>query len=319
MKLWLAIALSIALLACSPGEFSGSLDQRLPAKPGGLLQVDLDLGEAARTERVTLDVRSHDADEVWAVADVSGPGASAVSFRLEHDDTGVRVYGRAGGLLSWLFGGPSVQLRVFVPREFSVDLRSASGPIRVEDVTGSQRARTSDGCLDVRGAEGPVRLRTRGGAITVTEVQGAVEVRAQDGSIELGWITGAVDARTGQGNLSASHLDGRAELRADSGEIELRDVRGEVSAKTESGAVYASFLADPSGSIETQRGSVEVSLPAAAKLALDARSGRGRVEIGAGLDVDGARGEDRATGTLNGGGETLRIYTARGSVRVEPR
>ncbi|MEX2205134.1 MAG: DUF4097 family beta strand repeat-containing protein [Myxococcota bacterium] len=319
MKLVLAIALSFALPACSPGEFSGSLDQRLPARPGGLLQVDLDLGPEARHERVAIEVRSHDADEVWAVADVSGPGASSVSFRLEHDDAGVRVYGRSYGLLSWLFGGPSVQLRVFVPREFSVDLRSGSGPIRVEDVTGSLRARTTDGALEVRGAEGPVRLRTHGGQVAVAEVQGDVEIRAQDGSIELGWITGAVDARTGQGNLAASHLDGRVELRADSGEIELRDVRGQVSAKTESGSVYASFLADPSGVIETQRGSVEVSLPAAAKLALDARSGRGRVEIGEGLDVNGTRGEDRAAGTLNGGGETLRIYTARGSVRVEPR
>jgi len=317
VKLGLAIAL--ALVACSPGDLSGSLDQRLPAKPGGLLQVDLDLGEAARPERVTLEVRSHDADEVWAVADVSGPGASSVSFRLEHDDAGVRLYGRAGGLLSWLFGGPSVQLRVFVPREFSVDLRSASGPVRVEDVTGPLRARTTNGRLEVRGADGSVRLRTSGGDVAVTEVQGDVEVRVQNGSIELGWITGSVDARTGQGDLSASHLDGRAELRADSGEIELRDVRGEVLAKTESGAVYASFLADPSGVLETQRGSVEVSLPASAKLALDARSGRGRVELAPGLTVDGAHAEDRATGTLNGGGQTLRIYTARGSVRVEPR
>ena len=111
----------------------------------------------------------------------------------------------------------------------------------------------------------------------------------QDGAIELAWITGAVDARTGEGNVAASHLDGRIELRADSGEIALRDVRGQIAAKTESGAVYASFLADPSGVIETQRGSVEVSLPASAKLALDARSGRGRVEIGAGLALDGSR------------------------------
>jgi len=318
VKLRLAVALSLALAACS-GEFSGSLDQRLPAKPGGLLQVDLDLGEEARSERVALEVRSHDADEVWAVADVSGPGASSVQFRLENDDAGVRVYGRAGGLLSWLFGGPSVELRVFVPREFSVDLRSASGPIRVEDVTGSLRARTRDARLEVRGAEGPVRLRTRGGEVAVTEVQGDVEVRAEDGPIELAWITGAVDARTGHGDLAASHLDGAVELRADSGEIGLRDVRGRVVAKTESGAVYASFVADPSGEIETQRGSVEVCLPASARLALDARSGRGSVEVGPGLALHGTRADDRALGTLNGGGETLRIYTARGSVRLEPR
>lgn len=319
MKLGLAIGLALTLLACSPDELSASLDQRLRAKPGGLLQVDLDLGEEARSERVALEVRSHDADEVWAVADVSGPGASSVSFRLESDETGVRLYGRAGGLLSWLFGGPSVQLRVFVPREFAVDLRSASGPIRVEDVTGPLRARTADGRLEVRGAEGPVRLRTRGGDVVVTEALGEVEVRAQAGSIELGWITGSVDARTGKGDLIARHVDGSVDLRADSGEIELRDVRGPVSVKTESGAVFASFLADPSGEIETQRGSVEVSLPSGAKADIDARSGRGSVALGAGLGIDGTQAEDRVIGTLNGGGKTLRIYTARGSVRLEPR
>ena len=37
------------------------------------------------------------------------------------------------------------------------------------------------------------------------------------------------------------------------------------------------------------------------------------------LELLGERADDRATGTLNGGGQTLRIYTARGSVRVEPR
>lgn len=319
MKLGFNIAVALALVACSPGEFSGSLDQRIPASSGGLLQVDLDLGDEARSERVALEVRSHDADEVWVVADVSGPGASAVSFRLEHDDTGVRVYGRAGGLLSWLFGGPSVQLRVFVPREFSVDLRSGSGPIRIENVTGELRARTVNGALEVRGADGPVRLRTSGGDVEVTEAHGDVEVRTQDGSIELGWITGAVDARTGEGDLVARHLDGPVELRTDAGEIQLRDVRGTVSAKTESGAVAASFLADPSGEIETQRGSIEVSLPAQARLALDARSGLGTVELGAGLAVEGSHAADRVTGTLNGGGQTLLIYTARGSVRVDPR
>ena len=64
---------------------------------------------------------------------------------------------------------------------------------------------------------------------------------------------------------------------------------------------------------------MEVSLPARAKLALDARSGRGRVEVGEGLAIDGPRAEDRVVGALNGGGETLRIYTARGAVRVDAR
>ncbi len=319
MKLGLAIGLALALLGCGPGELSSSLDQRFPATPGGLLQVDLDLGDEARADRVTLEVRSHEADEVWAVADVSGPGASAVSFRVEHGADGVRVYGRAGGLLSWLFGGPSVQIRVFVPREFSVDVRSASGPILVENVTGELRARTAQGRLEVRGADGPVRIRTRGGAVEVTEAQGSVDVRAHAGSIALAWISGPVDARTCDGDVTARHLDGAIDLRTDAGEIELQDVRGTVLARTESGSVSASFLGAAAGELETRRGSIEVSVPAQLGLALDARSGAGSVEVADGLAIQGKRSPERVTGTLNGGGGTLRVYTARGTVRVAPR
>lgn len=319
MRIRLMAVLALALAACGPGESQSALDQRVAVRPGALLQVDVDLGEETRPDRVALEVRSHDADEVWAVADVSGPGSGSVSFRVEHGDAGVRLYARAGGLGSWLFGGPSVQLRVFVPREFSVDLRSASGPIRIEDVTGAVRARTTDGRIDVRGVEGPVRLRTGAGEVAVTEVQGDVEVRAEQGSVDLAWITGAIDARTGQGDLKVRHVDGPIALRADDGELELRDLRGRVEAKTESGAVYASFVADPAGVLETQAGSVEVHLPAQASVALDARSERGQVEVGDGLAFAGERARDRAVGKLNGGAEALRVYTARGSVRVEAR
>jgi hypothetical protein len=315
----LGAVLVLALTACGSADSPSALDQRIAARPGALLQVDVDLGEETRPDRVALEVRSHDADEVWAVADVSGPGSGTVSFRLEHGEEGVRLYGRAGGLGSWLFGGPSVQLRVFVPREFSVDLRSASGPIRIEDVIGAVRARTTGGRIDVRGVEGPVRLRTSAGEVEVTEVRGDVEVRAQQGAVELAWISGSVDARTGQGDMKVRHVDGPIALRADEGELELRDLRGPVEAKTESGAVYASFVGDPAGVLETQGGSIEVRLPAQAGVALDARTGRGRVELAEALALTGERAADRVEGRLNGGGETLRVYTARGSVRLEGR
>ncbi len=41
MKLNLVALLALSLTACSSEEFSGSLDQRLAARPGGRLQVDL--------------------------------------------------------------------------------------------------------------------------------------------------------------------------------------------------------------------------------------------------------------------------------------
>jgi hypothetical protein len=317
MVLALALA-SLLAVGCTQVQAQG-LDQRIPVKPGGLLQVDLDLGEEVRPDRVSLEVRTHDADEVWAVADLSGLGASSVKFRVDHDERVVRLYGRAGGLISWIFGGPGVAVRVWVPREFSVDLRCASGPIRIEDVNGSIRARTSDASVEVRGAEGDLDLRTRSGAVHLTEVVGDVDIRASEGSIELSWVTGNIDARTGRGQVHASHLKGRIALRTDEGEISLREIRGPVDAKTERGAVYASFAEAPEGVLESRQGSIEVVFPEHAGLELEARTRRGAVELGAGVKVDGRREADHFVGSVNGGGPRLAIYTARGNVRVDRR
>jgi DUF4097 and DUF4098 domain-containing protein YvlB len=281
--------------------------------------VDLDLGEDLRSNRVSLDVRSHDADEVWAVADLSGLGASSVKFRIEHDDQVVRLYGRAGGLMSWLFGGPGVSVRIWVPRAFSVDLRCPTGSIRIEEISGEIRARTHEGAIDVNGAEGRLHLRTREGAVGVTEVQGDVTVRAGEGPIELSWVTGNVEIRTGRGDIQARHIDGQTNLRTDEGEIAIRDLRGPADALTERGAVYASFDGPPAGRLETRRGSVEVTFPDHVGLQLDARTGHGTVELGGGVRARGQREANRFVGAINGGGSPLWIYTTRGTIRVRRR
>ena len=89
-------------------------------------------------------------------------------------------------------------------------------------------------------------------------------------------------------------------------------------ATTESGAIYASFVAAPAGDLETQRGSVEVSLPAKARARVEAQAARGEVQLD-GIAPDGPREPGKVVGLVNGGGETLRVYTAHGSLRVEAR
>ncbi len=314
-----ALALLFGCLSLALDARAQDLDERVPAQPGGQLSVDLDFGEEGTWERVSLVVRSHDADEVWAVADLSGFGASNVVFRLEHDARGVRLYGRADGLLSWIFGGPGAVVRIWVPREFGADLRCSSGPIRVEDLTGAVRARTVGSAIDVRGVEGALALRTEGGAIAATEVQGAVSARSSGGPIELRWISGPVEVRSDSGDVRLSHVGGRVDVRAESGEVTLDDVRGPAEVTLEQGAIAATFTDAPAGSLETRSGSVEVLLPAHAGAALDARSARGSVDVDASVRPDGKRAPDHFIGKLNGGGPSLRVYTARGSVRVAAR
>ena len=311
IRLGACLALASAWAGCARAE---GLDQRIPVEPGGLLQVDLDLGEEVRADRVSLDVRSHEADEIYATADLSGLGVSSVLFRVEQDERGVRLYGRSGGLMSWLFGGPGLTVRIWVPRNFSIDARNASGPIRIEDVTGEVRARTTDAALEVRAVEGSLRLYTGGGSVTAAEIRGDVAIRVGTGSVELAWITGDVRARSGGGDIRVRHVEGALELRTDSGEIALRDVRGVTDVRTERGAVYASFSGAPQGRLETQRGSIEVVLPEHAGAALEARSGRGSVEILDGINANGDAAAAHFVGTVNGGGKPLHLYTAHGNV-----
>ena len=314
-----AIALLITIALAPLSAAAEGLDQRIPVKPGGLLQVDLDLGEEARAGRVSLEIRSHEADEVYAVADLSGLGAGSVTFRVEPDENGVRLYARSGGLMSWLFGGPGVAVRVWVPREFSIDARNSSGAIRVEDVAGTMRLRTTDGAIEVKAVEGAIEVHTETGDVHLSEVLGAVVVRATQAQVELSWVEGDARVRSGGGDISARHVEGSLDLRTDAGEIGVRDLRGRVDVKTERGAIYASFVGAAEGRIETRRGSVEVALPSHAGVSLEARSRTGTVKLLEGLPAKGEQGSDHFVGTINGGGPSLNIYTARGNIRVGRR
>jgi hypothetical protein len=308
----------IALLAVACGD-RGDFEERVRVEPGGLLEVTLDLGVGMRPDQGSLEVGTHEANEVRVVADASGWGASGVAFELEHDERGVRFYGRVVGALSWMFGGPRVEVRIWVPREFSLDLRSSAGPIRIDDTTGSVRARTSDAEIEVEGVEGDLKLRTRPGSIRVAEVTGSVDIRASSGDLELSWIRGDVEARTGRGEIHLAHVDGEVVLRSDRGGIEVEDLDGSVEAKTERGNIVASFVSEPAGSLETSRGSVELEIPAGAGAQLEAVSRRGAVELAQALTPPGEHSESRVAGPINGGGQPLRLYTARGGVRVRPR
>lgn len=314
MQRLLVIALSALSLACQ----GAALEEQVPAEPGGLLEVDLYMGEGLRPDQGWLEVRSHDAAEVRIDADATGWGASGVSFRLEHRDGVVRLYGRVSGAVSWLFGGPQMAVQVWVPREYSVDLRTSAGPIRVDDVHGRIRVRAGDDSVEVTAAQGDVRLRAGSGDVRVSEVEGDVDVRLTDGAIALSWVSGDVEARTGSGSIEAQHVSGTLTAATGHGEIELRALEGRCSARTERGHVFASFDGAPEGQLETTRGDVRIELDGGVGAQLDALSRDGEVDLG-GLRWSGERREGSAQGRLGPGGAPLRLYTARGNVKVRSR
>jgi hypothetical protein len=312
-----ATALALAALLAAPAR--ADFTEAMAVLPGGTLEIDVDLGAGLRPDPGELLVSSHDRDEVRVEAEASGWGAWSIRFDLSGDEQRTRFVASVGGSFSWMFGGPRLRVRVFVPREYSLDVRCSTGPIRIEEVNGEIRARTSDAAIELVSGEGSARLRTTDAAIRVTELLGDAEIRTSEGPVEVSWVSGDVDVRTGGGGIELKHVDGRVSATTDGGPITLEDVAGPVEARTERGSVYASFRGAPAGFLETRRGSVEVFLPGETGAELEARSLRGEVDLAPGLTWEGERGEQHVLGRINGGGAALRLYTARGLVRVGER
>jgi DUF4097 and DUF4098 domain-containing protein YvlB len=282
----LAIAFVWALL---PGVSVGDeFRESIGVEPGGTLEVDLAAG--------SVEVETHDDPEVSVEARASG-----MQFRLEGDGTDAQLSGEVSGFMRGIFGGLSVRVRVRVPEQYSLVIRTAGGSIEVEEIDGEVEAKTSGGSIAVEGAKGQVQLRTSGGGIRAEEVYGDIFARTSGGSIRIEEVSGEVDARTSGGG------------------IQVHDAGGPVRVRTSGGSVSARFSGVPEGSLETSGGSIEVEIPEDAAVTIDAKTSGGRVRIDSELRVTGTLQSSHIVGDINGGGPELRIRTSGGNIRVEER
>ena len=319
----IAAAASLGLAAvfwwsCSTGD----LDRSIPLSPGGSLSVDVELGSGFSFDHGSLVVTSHSGEEVRVVVDVSGWGGYAVDLDTRERAREVDVVVRVEGFLHWAFGGPTVDVRVEVPRTTTLAARIDGGPLRLEDLVGPLTARVRESDVTLRRAEGDVRLAANGGdvhvedvegelvvegrhagidvsgvsgrlsvhtergSIQIASVKGPVEATSTGGSIRLERIRGDVRAATERGRIEAEDVAGGVEVETERGNIEILELDGAVRARSARGEIVVEFVGDPSGVIEAGRGSIDVEVPEQAGFDLVARTARGDVALDGSLDVE---------------------------------
>jgi DUF4097 and DUF4098 domain-containing protein YvlB len=104
----------------------------------------------------------------------------------------------------------------------SLEVRTASGDVRFDDVEGDVAVKTASG--DVRGHRvgGDLSVHSASGDVAVTLVAGGVVIRTASGDLVLGEAEGPVRATTMSGDLQIRALAGpSAELRSVSGDVEV--------------------------------------------------------------------------------------------------
>ncbi len=283
-----ALALPLATSTIAAAE---ELNETIPVQPGGTLTIDLDRG--------TVDVESHQASEVHIEARAQGLLSFLGEFELTEDGHNVKLEGWFQRVLMIIPWGPRVTVHAQVPRDYSVDLRTRGGRIGIARIDGRVVASTS------------------GGKIAVREIKGAVDVETSGGAIEIENVAGHVTASTSGGPINLSRIDGNVEAVTSGGAIDAESISGEIDARTSGGRITASFSGDPSGSLETSGGGIEVRFSESARVDLDAETSGGRVDVEHRFTARDEVTSRRVAGQINGGGAPLRLRTSGGSIRVK--
>lgn len=194
------------------------------------------------------------------------------------------------------YNNESVSFTVFVPAAYSSNLNTSGGSIRVSNLTGTQRVNTSGGGLTFENLSGDIRGRTSGGSIEAEGVRGPFDVSTSGGSIRI------------------KDADGAMVVKTSGGSIRIENARGSVSGHTSGGSITAEFIT-VTGPIDlgTSGGSVSVTLPETLGFDLDARGGR---VVTSNLAFRGTTDTNRMSGSVNGGGVSVRLRTSAGTLRI---
>jgi len=189
--------------------------------------------------------------------------------------------------------------------ESFVNVHTGGGQIDFGEVRGSVRAQTGGGGIRIMYVSGPMEVVSSGGSICLTRVSGAVQAATNDGTITA-WIN---PENTLPGANSMVRLAGASQLASGNGDIVVflpRNLAANIEAVVSSSAnaSLSASASSPAWNSSSVADAHRIEADPAIHLAMQ--------------PVPGAPpGTVRAVGTLNGGGETLRLKTTSGNIRLQ--
>jgi DUF4097 and DUF4098 domain-containing protein YvlB len=195
--------------------------------------------------------------------------------------SGIEV--RSGDLTISNVDGPVVVAsggsNVTVNHVGALEVRSRSGNVTAEDVTGLAYIVATSGNIVVRRSQGDVRAVSLNGDIDIQCVHGRVDVSNARGAIKLAGIGGDVDATTTSSNITYTGA-----IR-DNGRYRLKAVEGEVlMAVPDNSPGFTALLSSYNGAVQTDfqirdSSSAHSASGADVNHRVEARNGNGQAQI----------------------------------------
>jgi DUF4097 and DUF4098 domain-containing protein YvlB len=309
-----ALAFAAACLIASAGaaRAESRLEKNLKLEPGGSFTLKTDVG-AVRIRgtgqsgaRIVVTSKREDLDEIFRFSFDEGSGSVSVTAQRKHK-------------LSSFFGSNNykVLFEVEVPTKTRVNVDTSGGSIVLRSLEGEAKLDTSGGSIEVEDHAADVVAHTSGGSITLSRIRGKAKIDTSGGGIHAREIAGTLDAETSGGSIELDDVKGDIHAHTSGGGIDIREAGGRVDADTSGGSVQAAFARGNArgGTIESSGGGVSVAVDPSVGLSIDASGSSVHADVP--VTVHGDISRHHLQGKLNAGGETLRLRTSGGSVRIK--
>jgi hypothetical protein len=180
-----------------------------------------------------------------------------------------------------LFRNISIDYDITLPRSSNIAATTGSGDMEIQDVGSSLKAQTGSGSIRANGIQGPSTLGTGSGDVELHQIgPGDVKAETGSGTLRLSGVSGALKASTGSGDI---HVDGQPTT---------------------------------DWKVSTGSGSIQLALGGSAHFNLDADTGSGSVHVDQPIMMQGNLNRHHISGTVNGGGPTIRANTGSGDISI---
>ncbi len=217
----------------------------------------------------------------------------------------------------------SIDYYVTIPSAASIEARSASGDVTLENIGGKAAAETASGDVRIAGARSGARGETMSGDVIVTNIENGVYCRTASGEVEAKNVSGNAELNCVSGDVTAESIRGDVEAETVSGSVRMMGISGAnvVKGKTMSGSVIYEGQISSSGrySLQAHSGKVEMLVPPGSAFDLEASVFSGTINTEFDVVTSGKLDKKSIKGSVNGGGADVMLKTFSGNIYLKKK
>ena len=198
-------------------------------------------------------------DTTESHVEVTGRDADRVLVE-QHDDRLSVVGPRARG--GFLGGESRLDVRIVVPRDSSLAIRTGSADIDVDGVVATAQLRSGSGGIRLGTLTGPGLVETGSGDVHVERVGAELRVKSGSGDVTVDHTEAALSISTGSGDVAIGTAAGPSVVKTGSGDLSVAESLTDVTLTTGSGDLVVSAARNGRVSARGASGDVRVGVPA---------------------------------------------------------